>query len=153
MATRKGKLNDLVNYRLRVVTLDGRQLTGQMLAFDKHMNMVLSDCQEFRVTKKSRSLDNPTEESRTLGLVILRGETIISCSVEGPPPDQRGDRMDIDSGRGGFGFGGRGGPSSRGGGFGGARGGARGGRGGGLSSGSGRSGPPPPPPPPPPGFR
>ena len=33
----------LINYRLRVTLNDGRQFTGQMLAFDPHMNLVLAD--------------------------------------------------------------------------------------------------------------
>lgn len=35
VAQKKAKMADLVNYRLRVVTVDGKQLSGQMLAFDK----------------------------------------------------------------------------------------------------------------------
>ncbi len=30
---------------------DGRSLVGQMLAYDKHMNFVLSECEEFRTVK------------------------------------------------------------------------------------------------------
>jgi hypothetical protein len=30
---------------------DGRALVGQMLAYDKHMNFVLSECEEFRTVK------------------------------------------------------------------------------------------------------
>ena len=81
----------LIHWRLKVTLNDGRHLTGQMLAFDKHMNLVLADCEEFRrikPKKKSGESDVPVEleQKRTLGLVILRGETVVSLSVEGPPP-------------------------------------------------------------------
>jgi len=36
----------LINWRLKVTINDGRALTGQMLAFDRHMNMVLENCKE-----------------------------------------------------------------------------------------------------------
>lgn len=102
----------LINYRLRVTLNDGRQLTGQMLAFDPHMNLVLADTEEFRKLKRrkgaSSKQDNDddedggdddesstapmpsAEQKRTLGLIILRGETIVSLSVEGPPPADKG---------------------------------------------------------------
>ncbi|KAJ3054915.1 hypothetical protein HK097_000381 [Rhizophlyctis rosea] len=90
---------NLLNSRLRITLQDSRTIIGQLLAFDKHMNMVLSECEEFRRIKskpsqQSSSSSTPSsqsverEEKRTLGLVILRGETIISMSIEsGPPPD------------------------------------------------------------------
>ncbi|CAD6572863.1 MAG: hypothetical protein TREMPRED_000650 [Tremellales sp. Tagirdzhanova-0007] len=83
----------LVNYRLKVTLNDGRSLIGQMLAYDKHMNFVLAECEEFRTVKAKKAKGagekeaaSTVQQKRTLGLVILRGETIVSVSVEGPPP-------------------------------------------------------------------
>lgn len=79
----------LLNYRLRITLADSRQLTGTMLAYDKHMNLVLADCEEFRKIKPKKGAKGETakerEEKRTLGLVIVRGETVVSLSIEGPP--------------------------------------------------------------------
>ena len=38
----------LINWRLKVTVNDGRAFVGQMLAFDRHMNLVLAECEEFR---------------------------------------------------------------------------------------------------------
>ncbi|KAG2138850.1 Sm-like ribonucleoprotein [Suillus cothurnatus] len=84
-----GKMLGLINWRLKVTINDGRALTGQMLAFDRHMNLVLADCEEFRRTPAEQ------EMKRTLGLVILRGETVVSLSVEGPPPVVDEDKKNV----------------------------------------------------------
>ncbi len=87
----------LINWRLKVTINDGRAFLGQMLAFDRHMNLVLADCEEFRRVrpkkKQGESEAGPEQEmKRSLGLVILRGETVVSLSVEGPPPVQDDDK-------------------------------------------------------------
>ncbi|CAO3597458.1 unnamed protein product [Absidia cylindrospora] len=94
--SRSSKMSNIINYRLRVTLSDARVLTGQMLAFDKHMNLVLADCEEFRKIKpKGKKNDTKDQKEqdmkRTLGLVILRGETIVSISIDGPPPPSADD--------------------------------------------------------------
>ncbi|CDK28117.1 unnamed protein product [Kuraishia capsulata CBS 1993] len=96
---KNAKLATLINYRVRVTSLDSRQFIGQLVSFDKHMNLVLSECEEFRLTKKSlgelkklhkegKIVDETEaiqEEKRALGLIILRGEQIVSVVVESAP--------------------------------------------------------------------
>jgi len=82
---------NLINHNIRITLNDGRTLMGKMLAFDKHMNLVLADCEEFRRIKKKRKegdteVSAHVEQRRTLGLVILRGETVVSLTDEGAPP-------------------------------------------------------------------
>ncbi|KAI9713012.1 MAG: hypothetical protein M1828_001486 [Chrysothrix sp. TS-e1954] len=102
-ASKQGKMQNLINYRMRVTLNDGRQMTGQMLAFDKHMNLVLADTEEFRRVKKKPTKNQApgsapaaiqeTEEKRTLGLTILRGTNIVSLTAESPPPADPSARL------------------------------------------------------------
>jgi small nuclear ribonucleoprotein B and B' len=65
------------------------------------MNLVLADTEEFRRTKKkSKPAAAPgstpqieAEEKRTLGLTIVRGTQVVSCSVDGPPPADPSARL------------------------------------------------------------
>lgn len=92
--TKKTKMSDLINYRLKITTIDKRSFVGQLLAFDNHLNLVLSNTEESRITKKSYSdlkkgsisSNEIVEEKRSLGLIILRGEQVVSFNIESPPP-------------------------------------------------------------------
>jgi small nuclear ribonucleoprotein B and B' len=64
------------------------------------MNLVLADTEEFRRTKrKSKAAPGAAntqveaEEKRTLGLTIVRGTQVVSCSVDGPPPADPSARL------------------------------------------------------------
>ncbi|ESK81510.1 small nuclear ribonucleoprotein-associated protein b, partial [Moniliophthora roreri MCA 2997] len=77
----------IINWRLKVTINDSQSLVGPMLAFDRHMRVVLTNCEESRrVRPKKKPGDESTPPERevkwTLGLVVLRGD---GC-VEGPPP-------------------------------------------------------------------
>jgi small nuclear ribonucleoprotein (snRNP)-like protein len=45
---------------------DGRALVGQMLAYDKHMNFVLAECEEFRTVKVGSAFFLDLDGSRCL---------------------------------------------------------------------------------------
>ncbi|KAJ1605976.1 hypothetical protein OIY81_3344 [Cryptosporidium canis] len=74
-----------INYRIRVTVQDDRVMVGNLMAFDRHMNLVLSDCQEYRRVKKG---EESKELKRSLGLIMLRGENIVTFVAEAPPKSQ-----------------------------------------------------------------
>jgi small nuclear ribonucleoprotein B and B' len=79
---------------MRVTVSDGRQIVGRFMAFDRHLNLVLGDAEEYRLLPPKKGAKGggggaggaPQEARRVLGLVLLRGEEVISLTVEGPPP-------------------------------------------------------------------
>ena len=72
MATQKSKFLQWIDFRVRLTIQDGRMMVGTFLAFDKHMNIVLSDADEFRIVK-SKKTGVLKRIKRTLGLLIVRG--------------------------------------------------------------------------------
>ena len=92
---RQSKMLAFINARVRVTIVDGRHIVGRFLAFDRHMNLVLADAEEFRRLRKKKKTSDTTHDfdnnnngedvRRVLGFVLLRGEEVVSLAIEGPP--------------------------------------------------------------------
>jgi small nuclear ribonucleoprotein B and B' len=86
--TQKSKFLQWIDFRVRITIQDGRMMVGTFMAYDKHMNVVLADTDEYRITK-SKKTGVQKQIKRTLGLVIIRGENIVSLTAEAPPSQHK----------------------------------------------------------------
>ena len=89
---RTSKIGQLLNCRVKVTLQDGRVFIGQLLAHDKHLNFVLADCEEFRLLKNRNGGES---ERRNLGMIVLRGEEVVSVSQESGAPPRGGNKARI----------------------------------------------------------
>ena len=83
--SRSSKFLQWINYRIRVTIQDMRMFVGTFIAYDKHMNLVLAETEEFRKIKPKKPEDKEREQKRALGLILLRGDNIVTISAEAPP--------------------------------------------------------------------
>ena len=86
-------LNKARNKRVVVDLKNQKQMIGNLISFDIHINTVLDNAEEYeaKTTKIVKQIDEKTREETTsselhlkkkLGTVFLRGDTIISISPE-----------------------------------------------------------------------
>ncbi len=83
-----GRMMSLINYRLKITLNDGRQLIGQMLAFDNHMNLVLAESEcSLQLLPWSRKVSRTT---RTAGPALTLSHFSLHDHVHsrGVPPRQ-----------------------------------------------------------------
>ena len=63
-------LEKAIDQKLSLLLKDSRVIEGKLTGYDEYMNMVLSDAEETHDGNKRR-----------LGIVILRGNNVVSISV------------------------------------------------------------------------
>eukprot|EP00400_MALV-I_sp_L67-5_P000387 gene387-680_t len=78
------RLGCYLNWKIRITGTDGRTLTGTLVGFDKHVNIILLDAEEQR-TIKSKKAGKPTDHTRTVGFVVVRGDTVLSVECIDKP--------------------------------------------------------------------
>ena len=88
MASKSNKITKYLNYTIEVQTTSGKTFEGKFLAFDKHMNIILSECVENRtiVNKKTKE---ERKIQRSIGLIILRGDCVLGYTPLLPPNKQK----------------------------------------------------------------
>lgn len=74
----KKKIQDYVGHQITIILRSNKKISGILLAIDTHMNIVLNNALEHKVEKKSASNEEEKNLNRELGLLIIRGDTIVS---------------------------------------------------------------------------
>ncbi|KPA84274.1 putative small nuclear ribonucleoprotein [Leptomonas pyrrhocoris] len=84
-----------INKVLCVLLDDGRSINGKLLVFDKHMNVVLGDATEERPRSKRAMEEGTPAPTRQLGLILLRGEHVVSVTVLKDSANGSGDAVNF----------------------------------------------------------
>jgi len=63
-------LEKAMNQRLNLLLKDGRTIQGKLIGYDEYMNLVLDESEESK-----------DETKRRLGMIILRGNNVVSISL------------------------------------------------------------------------
>jgi len=101
MSSKQTRLQQWLNYRVRVTITDLRVFVGTFMAFDRHMNLVIADCEEFRRVKVGKGAEAQEKEvKRMVGMMILRGDNVLSLTAEAPPPSDNKKEGEKAGGRG-----------------------------------------------------
>lgn len=73
-------LDKMIDGKIRVKCLGGRELKGTLKGFDELVNLVLDDCEEF--FRDPNDPNSITDNTRKLGLVVCRGTQVSLISPE-----------------------------------------------------------------------
>lgn len=76
------ELSKLMDNTVRVKCIGGRELKGILKGYDDLVNLVLDDCDEY--IRDKDDLSSITNETRKLGLVVIRGTQVsLVCPEDG----------------------------------------------------------------------
>eukprot|EP01063_Lacrimia_lanifica_P025104 TRINITY_DN3288_c1_g4_i1.p1 TRINITY_DN3288_c1_g4~~TRINITY_DN3288_c1_g4_i1.p1 ORF type:complete len:155 (+),score=51.71 TRINITY_DN3288_c1_g4_i1:68-532(+) len=81
--SKKNKIFKFVGCMVTAEVEQGRTLKGTLTAFDRHMNLILSDTEEFRTIRAKRGRKKETQERKHLGFVLLRGQHVLTLTMDG----------------------------------------------------------------------